>query len=206
MSVEGSPQFTLTCISSGGPATNVAWTRNSEAVTNGMRSVLDDSVNAIYTHTLTVTGRLGGLYQCIVSNNKPSSDSSSITVQGDVLYIYTLSILCIYVVSLVYFSVVASEPTNLVLKQDGPMKIIVSWDPPSPPGHTTGYRVNYTTVNTNQCTLGTDTVMDLNASTTTTLTGLTGGCYYTVFITALSEHFPSETENSTIYIGKICRP
>ena len=87
MSDEDSPQFTLTCISYGGPATNVVWTRNSEAVTNGMRSVLDDSVNAIYTHTLTVTGRLGGLYQCIVSNNKPSSDSSSITVQGDVLYI-----------------------------------------------------------------------------------------------------------------------
>ena len=76
-------QFTLTCISSGGPATNVVWTRNSEAVTDDTRSVLNDSVNAIYTHTLTVTGRLGGHYQCTVSNDKPSSDSSSITVQGD---------------------------------------------------------------------------------------------------------------------------
>ena len=77
-------QFTLTCISSGGPATNVTWTRNSEAVADGMRTVLVDSVNATYIHTLTVTGRLGGHYQCIVSNNKPSSDSSSITVQGHI--------------------------------------------------------------------------------------------------------------------------
>ena len=85
MSDEDSLQFTLTCISSGGPATNVAWTRNSEAVTKGMRSVLDDSINAVYTHTLTVTGRLGGLYQCTVSNNKPSIASSSIYIQGDSL-------------------------------------------------------------------------------------------------------------------------
>ena len=105
-----------------------------------------------------------------------------------------------HVVSLVYFSVVASEPTNLVLKQDGPMKIIVSWDPPSPPGHTTGYRVNYTS---DQCTLGTDTVMSISDTTTTTLTGLTGGCYYTVFITGLSEHLPSETESAIIYLGKM---
>ena len=105
---------------------------------------------------------------------------------------------------LVYFSVVASEPTNLVLKQDGPIKIIVSWDPPSPPGHTAGYRVYYTTVNTDQCTSSADTIMDLGDTTSTTLTGLTGGCYYTVFITALSEHLPSETENATIYLGKIC--
>jgi len=42
-------------------------------------------VTAQYTHTLTVTGRLGGQYQCTVSNNKPSQDSASITdVQGEV--------------------------------------------------------------------------------------------------------------------------
>ena len=81
----GSFLFTLTCISSGGPATNVIWTRNSEAVANGMNTVLNDSVTARYIHTLTVAGRLGGLYQCTVSNNKPSNDSSSILVQGAIL-------------------------------------------------------------------------------------------------------------------------
>ena len=76
-----SPQFTLTCISRGGPATTVTWTRDSETVSGGM-TVLEDPVNATYTHTLTVTGRLGGEYQCTVSNDKPSQDSASFTVQG----------------------------------------------------------------------------------------------------------------------------
>ena len=76
-----SPRFTLTCASTGGPATTVTWTRNSMAVSGGM-TVLDDPVTAQYTHTLTVAGRLGGQYQCTVSNNKPSQGSASFTVQG----------------------------------------------------------------------------------------------------------------------------
>ena len=75
-----SPQFTLTCVSTGGPATTVTWTRDSTTV------IEDDSVTAQYTHTLTVTGHLGGLYACTVSNNKPSSASASITVTGNTLF------------------------------------------------------------------------------------------------------------------------
>ena len=44
--------------------------------------MLNNTVTAQYTHTLTVTGRLGGQYQCTVSNNKPSQDPTSLTVQG----------------------------------------------------------------------------------------------------------------------------
>ena len=77
-----SPQFTLTCISTGGPATTVTWTRDSVTVTEGTETVLDDPVTAQYTHTVTVTGRLGGLYTCTVANNKPSNDSADFTVQG----------------------------------------------------------------------------------------------------------------------------
>ena len=73
-----SPQFTLTCISTGGPATTVTWTRDSVTVTEGTESVLNDPVTANYTHTLT--GRLGGLYTCTVANNKPSSDSAELYV------------------------------------------------------------------------------------------------------------------------------
>ena len=76
-----SPQFTLSCTSTGGPATTVSWTRDSKAVSGGM-TVLDDPVTAEYTHTLTVTGRLGGQYQCNVSNSKPSQNSSRFTVKG----------------------------------------------------------------------------------------------------------------------------
>jgi len=77
-----SPQFTLTCTSTGGPATNVTWTRDNETVSGGM-TVLDDPVTAQYTHTLTVTERLGGQYQCTVSNNKPSTATADLTVQGE---------------------------------------------------------------------------------------------------------------------------
>ena len=81
-----SPQFTLTCISTGGPATTVTWTRDSVTVTGGTETVLDDPETAQYTHTLTVTGRLGGLYTCTVANNKPSSDSASYKVLGIILF------------------------------------------------------------------------------------------------------------------------
>ena len=80
-----SPQFTLTCTSTGGPATTVTWTRDSETVSGGVFSsttVLNNTTTAQYTHTLTVTGRLGGQYQCTVSNNKPSQDSEQFTVAG----------------------------------------------------------------------------------------------------------------------------
>ena len=90
-----SPQFTLTCTSIGGPATTVAWTRDSETVSGGI-SVLDDPVTAQYTHTLTETGRLGGLYQCTVSNNKPSTANAiaQLSVEGSAysncVYLYCM--------------------------------------------------------------------------------------------------------------------
>ena len=79
-----SPQFTLTCISTGGPATTVTWTRDSVTVTEGTETVLDNRETSRYTHTLTVTERLGGLYTCTVANNRPSNNvtSSQLTVQG----------------------------------------------------------------------------------------------------------------------------
>ena len=71
-----SPQFTFTCTSTGGPATSVTWTRDSGSVVGDEMSVLNDAETAQYTHTLTVTGRLEGLYTCTVSNNKPSMASA----------------------------------------------------------------------------------------------------------------------------------
>ena len=79
-----SPQFTLTCISTGGPATTVTWTRDSVTVTEGTETVLDNRITSQYTHTLTVTGRQGGLYKCTVANNRPSNNvtSAQLIVQG----------------------------------------------------------------------------------------------------------------------------
>ena len=77
-----SPQFTLTCISTGGPATTVTWTRDSATAMGDAVTVFNDVTTAWYTRTLTVTGRLGGDYQCTVSNVKPSSASGSLRIQG----------------------------------------------------------------------------------------------------------------------------
>ena len=71
---------TLTCISTGGPATTVTWTRDSTTVTEGTETVLNDPITAQYTHTLNVTA--AGVYNCTVTNNKPSSASANITVAG----------------------------------------------------------------------------------------------------------------------------
>ena len=76
------PQFTLTCISTGGPATTVTWTRDSATAMGDEMTVLDDAETATYTHTLTVTGRTEGLYRCNVSNSKPSSAAAELNVAG----------------------------------------------------------------------------------------------------------------------------
>ena len=77
------PQFTLTCISTGGPATTVTWTRDSQAAVGDTVRTLINAISAEYTHTLTVTGRLPGLYTCTVTNDvTPDGASARITVQG----------------------------------------------------------------------------------------------------------------------------
>ena len=91
----------LTCISTGGPATTVTWTRDSTTVTQGTQTVLNDPVAAQYIHTMTVTGALGGVYTCTVANNKPSTTSASLTVQGTVRKrwywgLYTVSLLPVH--------------------------------------------------------------------------------------------------------------
>ena len=88
-----SPQFTLTCISTGGPATTVTWTRDSATAMGDAVTVFNDVTTATYTHTLTVTGRLGGDYQCNVSNVKPSSTSASFRIEGTAyMYAQTLTL------------------------------------------------------------------------------------------------------------------
>ena len=77
-------QFNLTCISTGGPATTVTWTRDSETVSGGI-TVLNNAMTAKYTHTLTVTERLGGQYQCNVTNNKPSTATTQFILQSKLI-------------------------------------------------------------------------------------------------------------------------
>ena len=81
------PVFTLTCTSTGGPATTVSWRRDgtmlSDDSTYNITSQVTDAEIATYTHTLTVSGRLVGEYQCSVFNSRtPSGSSRSLTVVG----------------------------------------------------------------------------------------------------------------------------
>ena len=73
--------MTLTCISTGGPATTVTWTRDSITVAEGNETVLNNATTAQYTHTLTVNARVGGLYTCTVAN-RVSRDSSQLNITG----------------------------------------------------------------------------------------------------------------------------
>ena len=75
-------KFTLTCTSTGGPATTVTWTRDNVTITEGTE-IIYDTDGGSYINILTVTERLEGLYTCTVANDRPSNDSANITVQGN---------------------------------------------------------------------------------------------------------------------------
>ena len=69
-------EFTVTCESVGGPATNIIWTRNGNTLdlSGGDFTAtrrLDNPVTAAYTLTLSVSGRLGGVYRCQVAKGGP---------------------------------------------------------------------------------------------------------------------------------------
>ena len=184
-----SPQFTLTCISTGGPATTVTWTRGSVIVTEGTETVLDNRTTSQYTHTLTVTGRLGGDYTCTVANNRPTNNVTSVqvTIRGIVMLYITLYIWICLGTFLIILPPVASAPTNLMAVQEGPTSIRVFWSPPTPLGDITGYRIYYSGGSS-----GSVDVSD-GSKDNYLLTGLQNGESYTISIVATSQHLPSES-------------
>ena len=70
-------------LSSPSPVSPLEDLRDFTTVTEGTETVLDDPETAQYTHNLT--GRLPGLYRCTVFNNKPSSASRGVRVDGTIL-------------------------------------------------------------------------------------------------------------------------
>ena len=78
-----SPQFTLTCISTGGIPTNVTWTRNGTTISEEMYiTELADGVTAQYNYSISVTGRATGLYTCTIDGH-----STQLCVAGCLSYI-----------------------------------------------------------------------------------------------------------------------
>ena len=193
----GSPQFTLTCISTGGPATTVTWTRDTVTVTEGTETVLDDPVTAQYTHTLTVTGRLGGLYTCTVTNNKPSSVSTMLRVQGIDMYMYNHVSQCCYM-SKYYSPTAPSPPTDVTVSQNGLGSLLVSWTPPSGGADVTGYTIYY------QYNGVLDSVTAGTTITSANITGLIAGVTYFITVVASFSTPPNTlTIAPTITIGTL---
>ena len=82
------PVFTLTCVSIGGPATTVTWTRDGAIVSNDINHVFTKTVTnqltSTYYNTLTVTGREPGNYTCSVANVRTAPPATaSLTVAGE---------------------------------------------------------------------------------------------------------------------------
>ena len=74
---EDPPEFTLTCVSKGGPATLVVWRRDGKEITENStystsQIIVDTSSITVYNNTLRVRGREGGVYRCTVSNSQNS--------------------------------------------------------------------------------------------------------------------------------------
>ena len=83
------PVFTLTCVSTGGPATIVTWTRDGNNVpydaTHELTQTVTDQFNIVYSNVLTVTGSESGIYTCSVTNDRTASplQSAPLTVAGE---------------------------------------------------------------------------------------------------------------------------
>ena len=76
-----SPQFTITCVSMGGPVGCVVWRINKNVILNpNATSVLLDRVNGMYVHNLTVSEVVGGSYSCSVANEKPTSAYEGLSI------------------------------------------------------------------------------------------------------------------------------
>ena len=176
--------MTLTCISTGGPATTVTWTRDSITVTEGNETVLNNATTAQYTHTLTVT--TGGEYTCNVSNNKPSSDSANITVPGMLPVPSTQKCTELTKEKILthsgYSYLGTSPPSDVIAVQDGLTSIRVSWTPPSPLENNTGYRIYYTRAG------GSSDSVDVNDTSNYTLMDLSNGETYTISIAGTSSY------------------
>ena len=69
------PEFTIICLTEGGPATTVLWQRPNGAIVQQGDSdhetsqIIVNTTNSVYENRLRVRGREGGTYFCIISNN-----------------------------------------------------------------------------------------------------------------------------------------
>ena len=178
----------------------------SDDSTYSITSQVTDAETATYTHTLTVTGRLVGEYQCSVSNIRTRSGSGKSLTVGKRPQIQCSLCLCEVggvthiLLELTLYSTGADPPTDLSAIQVGPTSIRVSWSAPVSGATVTGHRISYSG--------GTDQgIVDVAASATDhtiTITQPQSPLTYSISIIALSSSFPSSlAEPTMVTAGKL---
>ena len=175
--------FILTCISTGGPATTVTWTRHLAPAVGLIDTVVVDRETAKSSNTLLVTGRMEGLYTCTVSNRVSNESSASLNVAGED---HTLS-LSYYLISLLLLSPVPSPPSGVMVSQNGLNSLLVTWAPSAGP-NVTGYTIFYLDQNGQESGL----VEVRETETNVTITGLMRGSTYNISIMANSSTLPGD--------------
>ena len=87
--------LTLTCVSNGGPASEVMWTRDGAAVSTGytLTQTVTNTTTATYENVLTATtiADLTGTFTCTVSNSRGTAE---IILNGEFYNDYCM---CIYI-------------------------------------------------------------------------------------------------------------
>ena len=77
----------VTCISIGGPATTVTWSRSG--LTYQQSKIVVDTVNATYHNLLSITSSqisdYTGIFTCTVNNSRGSDISSTAEFKGNIL-------------------------------------------------------------------------------------------------------------------------
>ena len=181
------PEFTISCLTHGGPATIVSWTVfpvQEDIDHESSQVILDTSHNSVYDNRLRVRGRRAGTYYCriIASFNKSHAlAESSETIAGIIIPYLDSSISTIITA--------AGEPTTLKANTSNSntthVNVNVSWE--SPGGDVSGYMIYYQTE-------GGPVISDKVSGgerETHSLDGLQRGVTYCISILALSQHLPS---------------
>lgn len=161
-------QFTLTCISTSGPATIVTWKRNNHRISSPTveKTVLSEQLTARYTHTLMVTGRLAGWYACNVEN-VVSSDSAQVYVSAP------------------------STPTISGISQIRENSLLVSWLSHS--SDVTEFHISYQ----QQTGQHGGSMVAARTDTNVTINHLFKGATYTISLYARSTMIPSNPDTET---------
>ena len=196
--VSSSPvQFSLTCTSTGGPATSVTWTRDGVNVnydsTHVLTRTVENTMTAQYSNTLTVTGVEGGSYQCIVSNVRGAVMSPVLSGAGRLFILRTYhSTITMWSYSLapsVPRDVAASEPTNSSVR--------VTWTAPNDNIEVLEYQVSIERLTGTGCDSSHNATKSVSSRTTNdTVTGLSGFSTYRISVTAINIFGSSLATNS----------